>query len=338
MRQQIRINNPQKIDRLSIEKDLKGGKLVIVQFAEEIYSDEILAELNALCLEFDENFNVRFYGHYQGSFDCKILSKLPNVKSLWVDCLMKIDNVEFLCDLKYLKRLSLGVFEISDTEILRASNFQNLIELIIGETKTKALNLKYLESYKNLNYLIISGHTKNIEVVGNLYNLEYLALNSVSKVNLSFINKLKKLKTLSIVLGGRENLDELEENKIEILEIIRVRGFNSFSNISRFKNLKSLIIEDQIQLTELHIKNEAPTLKSLLLINCKSLKTLVGVDKLINLHELRIFKTAINFEDFIKQKFSKSLEVLAFYTSKSKVDRDIKERLAELGYKDGLEK
>ena len=269
MRQQNRINDPKTFDKLLIEKDLKAGKLVIVQFSDKFYSDSLLSDLNELCLRFDENFSVRFYGHYQVSFDCKTLSKIPNVKALRLDCLLKADNLEGLTELKYLKRLSLGVFELKDTEILQTPNFHNLTELIIGETKTKALNLKYLENYKDLNILIICGHTKNIDVVGNLSNLEYLGLNSISKVSVDFINRLKKLKSLHFLLGGRENIDEIEENEIETLEIIRVRNFNSFKNISNFKKLKNLTIEDQIQLKELLFDKENSNLKDFKLLKFK---------------------------------------------------------------------
>lgn len=336
MRQQYRINNPDKIDRLLIDKDLKDGKYVIVQFSDKIYSDILLAELNELCLEYDDNFSVRFYGHYQDSFDCMTLQKLPNIKALWLDCLMKVDNLEVLTELKNLRRLSLGVFELKETEIFQANNLKKLKKLIIGETRTKALNLQYLESYTDLDYLIICGHTKNIEVVGKLAKLEYLGLNSISKVKLNFVNKLKKLKSLHFVLGGRENLDEIEENEIETLEIIRVKAFNSFKNISNFKKLKNLLIEDQIQLTKLHFDKEISTLTDFKLINCKTFKSLTGLEKLSELKQLRIYKTDINFDEFVKQHFSKSLDFLAFHTAKVKIDKEIKEKLLKLGYKDGI--
>ncbi|MDZ4149194.1 MAG: hypothetical protein U1C58_12965 [Flavobacteriaceae bacterium] len=230
------------------------------------------------------------------------------------------------------------MFELKETEILQANNLKNLKELIIGETRTKAFNLQYLENYKDLNFLIISGHTKNIDVVGKLTELEYLGLNSISKVKLDFVNKLKKLKSLHFVLGGRENLDEIEENEIETLEIIRVRAFNSFKNISNFKKLKNLLIEDQIQLTELHFDKEISTFEDFKLINCKTFKSLKGLEKLSGLNQLRIYKTDINFDEFIKQQFPKSLDILAFYTAKTKIDKEIKERLLKIGYKDGLDR
>lgn len=338
MRPQSRIDNPERIDQLLIEKDLKLGKLVIVQFSDKIYSDKILIELNQLCLDYGENFSIRFYGHYQDSFDCKILLKLPDLKSLWLDCLLKAENIEILTELKNLKRLGLGVFELKATEIFQSYNLQNLNELFIGETKTKALNLEYLNKYKDLKHLIICGHTKNIDVVGKLPNLEFLGLNSVSKVPLNFVNNLKKLKSLQVILGGRENLDEIEENKIENLEIIRVRGFNSLKNISNFNMLKNLQIEDQIQLKELHFDQELPSLRDFKLLNCKTFKHLTGLENLNSLNQLRIYQTDINFDDFINQPLPKSLEVFAFYTTKTKIDKEIRQRLSKLGYKDGLER
>ena len=186
------------------------------------------------------------------------------------------------------------------------------------------------ENYTDLNYLIICGHKKNIDAIGKLTSLTYLGLNSISNVPLNFVNNLKKLKTLSFVLGGRENLDEIEENEIETLQVIRVRAFNSLKNISNFKKLKSLQIEDQIKLEELHFDKEIASLKDFKLINCKKFKTLSGLENLKNLNQLRIYKTEINFKAFVKGPFPKSLDILAFYTSKLKIDKGIKEELLKL--------
>ncbi len=338
MRPQNRINDPEEIDRLLIGKELKEGKEIIVQFSDKLYSDKVIGDLNELCLEYDENFSVRFYGHYQGSFDCKILLKLPNIKALYLDCLLKADNLDVLTRLENLKRLCLNVFELKETEIFQANNFRNIKELIVGPTRTKALNLKYLEHLTDLSLLAICGHTKNIDVVGKLEKVEFLGLNSISKVPLNFVNKLLNLKSLHIVLGGRENIDEIEGNEIESLEVIRVRAFNSFKNVSSFRKLRTLLIEDQIQLTELNFEKEIATLKDLKLINCKALKSLTGLEKLNSLNQLRIARTDINFDEFIIQSFPKSLDILAFYTTKRKTDEGIKERLLKMGYRDGLDR
>jgi hypothetical protein len=336
MKPQKRIDNPKKIDRRLIEKQLKNGDNVIVQFSDTIYSDRMLSKLNKLCSKYDKSLSIRFYGHYSKVFDCKILRKIPNVKSLDVDCIIKAENLEYITNLENLDRLSLGIYELKETEILDSDNLRNLSELIIGETKTKAFNLEYLKDYKNLTFLIICGHTKNINSVSELIDLQYLGLNSISKVKLEFINSLKKLKTLKFVLGGRENLNEIEPNNIEELEIIRVRGFNSLKNISNFSSLKTLLIEDQIKMEELEFDKTIPDLTDFKLINCKTFKKLSGIANLSSLNQLRVYKTDIDFDSFIKQSFPESLKVLAFYTTKAKIDTGIKAKLEELNYKEHL--
>ena len=129
------------------------------------------------------------------------------------------DNIQILKKLSNLKSLSIGIYELKDTEILNSDNFKNLTELNISETKTKAFNLDYLRQIKKLKSLRIGEHTKNIDAVGELSELEFLSLNSIKKVPFTFINKLKKLKTLNIILGGRENLNEIEHNEIENLKL-----------------------------------------------------------------------------------------------------------------------
>ncbi len=337
MRHQERIQNPLEIDQLLIERSLNEDKEVIVQFSDKLYDDRLLDELNTLCLKYDEYFTIRFYGHHRDKFDCKIIEKIPNVKSLNVDCLTKADNVEYLKMPQFLKRLSLGIYELKDTEILNFENFKNLEKLVVTETKTKALNLVYLKDYLNLSDLIICGHAKNIDALGNLKNLASLGLNSISKVSLEFINQLSQLKTLNIALGGRENILEIKENTIENLNLIWIRGFNDLSNIGQFKKLKMLSIEDNIRLKQIVFDKELINLTYIKVINCKTLSSITGLEKPPALNHLRIYKTNIDFDEFIKQARPPSLSIFAFYTAKTKIDKVLKDRLKELGYTDGLD-
>lgn len=332
MRPQKRITDPLTIDIDPIDKEVKAGKQVIVQFSDKSYNDKILFQINQLCEKHDDGFEVRFFGHYSGSFDFNNLLKIPNVKLLSVDCLIKAENVQTLKKLQKLEKLSLGIYELKETEILNFDNLKNLSELIVTETKSKAFNLDYLKDYKNLKYLIIGGHSKNIEAVGELSTLEYLSFNSVKKTHVSFVNKLKSLKTLKFILGGRENIDEIGENKIETLEIVWVRGFNDINNISNFKKLKTLLIENNIQLTKISFDNELPFLQDLKILNCKTFNSLTGLEKLPSLHHLRIYKTAIDFDNVINQKLPNSLKTFAFYTTRQKADKEIKIRLEKHGY------
>ncbi|WP_255438632.1 hypothetical protein [Brevibacillus sp. AG162] len=102
---------------------------------------------------------------------------------------------------------------------------------------------------------------KNLDAVGDLKDLNYLALHSISKLPLHFVNRLKKLKHLRILLGGREHIQEIEENEIDDLEISRVRGFHDLSNIANFRALTRLVMEDQIQLREVSFDREMKALE-----------------------------------------------------------------------------
>jgi len=216
---QNRINNPKEINFEYIDSELRDGKDVIVQFSDLTFSDAILSQLDKLCDKYDSNFGVRFYGNYSGSFDFKTLLKIPHVKYLSVDCMINAHNILVISELQYLKKLSLGVFELKETEILNLSNLKKLKELILTDTKTKALNLDYLRDYKNLKLLIICGHTKNIDAVGEIVGLEFLSLNSVKRVSISFVNKLINLKTLKLILGSRNNINELMKIKLKISKL-----------------------------------------------------------------------------------------------------------------------
>ncbi|WP_432711625.1 hypothetical protein [Pedobacter sp.] len=333
---QNRIQNPTELDCQLIEQQITSGWDDIVQFSDKLYTDKLLNEINNLCQHYDSHFGVRFYGH---TFDCKNLERIPDVKYLSLDCMLEVNKLEVVATkLMHLERFGLGVFEIKETEILGAQNLHKIKYLMLTDTRTKAFNLDHLRNYRNLRTLMVCGHTKNIDAIGDLLKLNQLNLNSVSKVPLHFINKLKELKTLKIILGGRSNIEEIEKNEIEDLEIIWVRGFNSFNNISNFTKLKNLKIEDNIQLKELHFDRNLNDLEDFKLLNCKTFTTLTGIEKLKTLSHLRIYKTAIDFENFVKLPRPDSLKILAFYTTKARIDKIIKERLKSMGYTDGLDR
>jgi protein phosphatase 1 regulatory subunit 7 len=329
---QSRIDNPKFIDKEQIRKELSEGKHVIVQLHDDIYTDKLLKDLDDLCIQYNDNFGIRFYGYYSNSFDCNTLLKIPNVKCLYVDCLLRAENVYALSQLKNLVKLNLGIYYIKELEILKYDNLKTLTSLFIGETSTKAFNLNYLREYQNLKSFGINGHTKNIEAIGEIKNLEELSLNSIKKKAIPFVNKLKKLKSLTFILGGRENINEIEENNIENLEITWVHGFKDISNLSKFTGLKKLLIDRQKQLSSIHIEKEMSHLIDLKILDCKTFNSLTGLENLTGLQQLRISGTQLDFNSVINQKLSPALKTFAFYTWKVKQDEVIKQKLEELGY------
>lgn len=327
------INDPVTLDQEQIQRELESGKQVIVQFSHpSFYEGGILEEVNEHCARWNDDFGVRFYGHYSLSFDCHTLLRIPNVKMLKLDCLERAHHTEALDGLEHLHSLNLGIYEVEDPDILGMDALWSLRYLyMISEKKT--VNLKYLAEYKQLERLHIGGKVKNLDSIGHLEDLRDLSLHSVSKEPLYFINRLNKLKSLRILLGGRENIREIEDNEIEELEICRVRGLQDLSNITSFHGLKKLIIEDQIRLQELHLDRGLQALEQLSILNCKGLTALTGLAALPSLRKLRMFKTGIEFNALISGGLPDSLTAVEFATAKKKEDQEIKAALEQLGYR-----
>lgn len=331
MKPSIRIDDPTAIDTENIDREISTGNHIIVQFSDHSYTDQKLSQLNKLCREHGDNIEIRFYGHYSSFFNFSELLKLDNVQHLSVDCLEAASNIVELTKLPNLKRLSLGVFNLADTEFLKYDNLKNLAELRLAPTK-KGLNLVYLQEYTSLKDLAITEHTKNIEAIGSLQQLACLSLNSIKKASVEFVNKLYSLKKLSFLLGGRENINEIEQTEMEELTVNQVRGFNNVDSILKFDKLKRLSISNCIRLASVDFKGSATMLNYLSIGNCKNLSSLTSLDSLIDLHLLRIYQTNLNFDNLLNQLLPHSLKAFAFYTTKQKVDEEIQAELKRRGY------
>lgn len=328
-----RINNPTLIDFEHLQNLINEGKNPIIQFVEPSYDETLLKTLDKACLHFGEQLEVRFYGYYGDVFDASCLKLLPNVKNLSVDCLTEIVNEDEILYLDHLIHLRLGIYNFDKTDFLSRFNKQNHLILTISDNEKNNLDLSSLNEFQSLRELCIVGHTKNIEVIGELINLESLTLSKISKKqSLDFVNDLKNLKHLRIILGGRESIEEIDNPAIENIEIIRVRGLAELGDLSRFPKLRSLHIEDQIKLKHINFMPELEYLNEIKILNCKNLVLIDGLTKLSNLEHLRIYGTSLDDSSFIDQQFPSSLNIFAFYTGKSKKDRLIRQTLVELGY------
>ena len=191
---QFRIDNPERIDSETIARQHRTGDEIIVQFSKPCYSGNLLRQINELCERFTSKFQVRFYGHYQGAFDCANLRLLPAVRSLAVDCLQAVENHGILTELLHLDELSLGVYLLNDPQILGRENFKNLKELTISETKKKNIDLSHLADYRLLRSLFVGGQTKGLDAIAQLTALDELRLGQIGKkVPLGFVNKMANL-------------------------------------------------------------------------------------------------------------------------------------------------
>ena len=334
MSKYIRITDPKSIDSTSVLSQTTGDNEVTIQFSETVTDHNLLRQVDELCKSAGTNLCIRFYGHDQTGFDCNILSYLPNVKNLSVNCLRSVSNFAALRELENIEKLNVGIDELDEKDFLSWENLKQVSSLCLGSSRKNNVDLKYLDEYANVESFFLNGHSKNIDAVGAMSRVAELSLSISAKASISFVNRLAKLRKFKLVLGGRDNLDEVTNYGIEEIEIVRVRGFSSFGNLGEFKKLKKLLIEDQIRIEELRIPSELPNLAELKIFNCKTLSVLEGLHNLVALQHLRINMTAIEYSDFIKQKLPNSLKILAFYTKSEKSDLEIRNSLDRLGYVD----
>jgi protein phosphatase 1 regulatory subunit 7 len=330
---QERINNPTVIDRAGIEAKISAGFHVILQFDGPHYTPELLGKINNLCGEFGQHLAVRFYGHYGNSFDAINLRFLPDVASLWIDCLLEVKNLSVLNDLANLHQLSLGIYQLDDPNILNSIQLKNIERLVLCENAKSNIDLAPLEACRKLTELFLNGHTKNIDCLAELPILKMLSLGSIPNKNkLDFVSQIRSLKRLVVILGGREDISEIHNASLEELEILRVRGLNSIDSISAFPSLRLFAIEDQIRLKSIRFTPLNNNLQSLRIINCKKLHTVEGLGYLLELKSIRIGMTALDIKSILEQRLAASLKTFTFHTGKVKENEMIRNNLNGLGY------
>lgn len=328
-----RINDPDTVNEDTLLSAIGAWGLPTIQFSKPRQSKALLKSINALCKVFGKKLPIRFYAHYQNDFDASVLEHLPDVQWLLVDCLHEISNPEKLFELPKLKKLSFGVYNYHTQDFLNQLDIEKLEQLTIGETKKRNFDLSPLREGNQIRSLSVVGHDKNINVIGEMDNLEALSLHSIGKkVSLDFVSRIAKLETLKITLGGRENIDEIKHPLLRELEIIRIRGFDDLGDLSRFPHLRRLHIEDQIKILSISLQN--PELNELIVLNCKTLNELNGLEALKKINHLRCSRTSLDYESLSQLNWAQSLKVLALYSGNNKSDKALRSQLNSKGFKE----
>lgn len=330
-----RINDPDAAELTTVGERLTAGERLIVQFSEALYTSAQLDVIDALCAQHGSALEVRFYGHYRSVFDGGVLLQIPSVVNLSVDCLQEVRNIDAIAQLSNLRELSLGVFDITDTRLLRFPNLRSLRSLALGDTRSKNLDLSYLVDYVSLESLRVSGHTKGIEAISSSPALASLTLSCISKsTRLTFISTMRNLKRLRLILGGRPSISEVEAPQLHELEVIRVRGLAELAGLDRFPGLRSLAVEDQIRIERLSFTPANSELLDLRIFNCKTLRELSGLEHLGQLRQFRVGRTALDPDQLLAWRMPTTLEVCAVYTGKERENRRIRKALDARGYRE----
>ena len=328
-----RLQDVSTIDRSQIEAILAKGDRPIIQFSVPGYSSDLLRQIDVACAEFGPRLEVRFYSHHRTGFDASCLALLPNAASLSVDCLGAAKNVDALFGLPRLQRLSLGIFDLDRPDILARLTVDSLEELFLCETRKADIDLSSLVRCRSLHRLHISGHTRGFDTLAALHSVSELSLRSIpKKQSLAAVNDMSGLRALTIVLGGRANIDDIKHPELTGLDVVWVRGLETIGSLARFHKLQRLRVEDQLQLRSVELATAPTSLSHLTIFNCKNLQSLGSIADLSGLIDLRIGRTSLDFEALLRSGLPRSLQSVALYSGRKKADDIMRSRLDALGY------
>jgi hypothetical protein len=326
-----RITDPRQVSREQLDDVLGRAAHATIQFSKPGYSHQVLQNVNDYCAEYGDKLEVRFYGHYSDTFDASILTRVPDVQWLSVDCLQRIDNEDAIARLSKLRKLSFGVYYFDNPGFLATLNLARISRLTLSDNSKKNFDLSPLALCDELEELYLSGHRKNINAISLLPALRVLSLGSIAKSQaLEFVNEIQTLAKLTLILGGRENLDELDHTGLNELEVLRVRGLSTLGDLSRFQGLRRLLVEDQLQLKSISL--DGSDLEEISIHNCKNLQELAGLLTLKRLRSFRASRTKLDLDSLLGANWPGTMKTVALYSGNRRWNERARQILDERGY------
>ena len=241
--------------------------------------------LNENVFSVRDDIELRIYGLHDITCDLSFLRNIRNVKRLSLDCIDDAIGVEHISSLQGLKRLTVGIYRLDSFQFLETIP-DHLEHLYLLGTHSKKPDLKYIARFTGLKNLFIEGHTKGIENIAALVNLEDVTLKSISTPDIHYLSTLKKLCSLDIILGGIRDFTAIEgmEN-IKYLELWQIRGLESIAVISSLEGLQSLFLQSLPQVRALPSLAKLKKLRRISLHNMKGLIDLSALGQATALEE-----------------------------------------------------
>lgn len=267
-------------------------ELSTLQFSEPV-TDKTFELLEKYLFSKRDDVVLRVYGFYVSLCDLSFLKKVPSVKRLYIECDGEVKNLAYITSLRFLKELDLSVYSLESFDILYEVTGQ-LEELTLGQTKSKKPNLQILKHFPSLKRLYIEKHTKHIEILSTLTDLEELTLKSISVPDLSFLLPLQNLTILKVHLGGIQDFFAIQHLKqLKFLEFWQVRGLSDLSFISFIPTLQQLVLQS------LKIVERLPNFKHSFALRKLSMENMKGLQ---NIESLKSAPSLIEFTHWSAMK------------------------------------
>jgi internalin A len=185
-----------------------------------------------------------------------------------------VPNLKFLQHYPFLTGFRVDVFHLESTEGMEYLP-TSLESFGIGQTKRKTISLGFLRRFPRLEDLFLEGHTRDIEVVSTLLNLERLTLRSITLPDLKLLLPLRNLWSLDVKLGGTKDLRLLPEiGGLKYLELWMVKGLQDVNAIGEILTLQNLFLQALKNVTAL------PSFSKLRRLRRVTLDTMKGISDL----------------------------------------------------------
>jgi hypothetical protein len=213
---------------------------------------------------------------------------LSHVRHFGMHGARTVKNVERLADIPRLESLYLNALSLTTFDFL-AHLPPGLVDLTLGQTRSKKLSLAPLGRFQKLRKLYVEGHRRDLEVVGELSALEELTLRSITVEDLSWLRTLKKLWSLDIKLGGSSDLSSLAGMRgIKYLELWQILGLESIEVIAELPGLQNVFLQSLKRITTLEPLTHPPKLRRIHLEHLLSVKSLEPLRHCPSLEEFHL--------------------------------------------------
>lgn len=233
---------------------------------------------------------LRVYGHYGMECDLAFCEHMLHVRHFLADCLSRASNVDAIGSIPHLETLSLGIFELDTLDVLNRVP-DSLIDITLGWTRSKKPNIEPLCRFRRLRRLYLEGHTKGIEAISTLVDLEDLTLRSISTQGVEYLQPLEKLWSLDIKLGGIGSLAAIEgKSCIKYLELWQIRGYSDLDIVRNLPGLQNLFVQSMPKVAAIPLLDDAVTLRRIVLQNMGGLKKLDSLRHAPSLEEFLLIE------------------------------------------------
>lgn len=231
---------------------------------------------------------LRVYGMDYGPCDLGFLRRLPRVRHFAADCLKSANGVEHLATLPRLESLSLGVFDLTDFQVLEQLPI-GLSSLSLGPTRSKRPTLAPLARLPNLRRLYLEGQSRDIDVLRELVAIEELTLRSISTPDLRYLANMQRLGSLEIKLGGIREFHGIEgSSSLRYLELWQVRELASVEVVADLPHLQNLFLQSLPHVAQLPELSAAAGLRRIVVHSLRGLRSLAAVEHAPALEEFAL--------------------------------------------------